>query len=97
MAVEVGEFVGRYKREGFLMTIAEAENGLRLTYEGADGLAGTFDPLVWELTAVSHTPTKTVFAGRRNEKDAWIPVVFYALADGSRYVHFGVRATAKAA
>ncbi|WP_078589278.1 MULTISPECIES: serine hydrolase domain-containing protein [Streptomyces] len=97
VAVEVGEFVGRYKREGFLMTIAEAENGLRLTYEGADGLAGTFDPLVWELTAVSHTPTKTVFAGRRNEKDAWIPVVFYALADGSRYVHFGVRATAKAA
>ncbi|RKT17750.1 CubicO group peptidase (beta-lactamase class C family) [Streptomyces sp. 1114.5] len=98
VAVEVGEFVGRYKREGFLMTIGEAESGaLTLTYEGADGLAGTFDPLVWELTAVSHTPAKTVFAGRRNEKDAWIPVVFYALADGSRYVHFGVRATAKAA
>ncbi|MGW6602298.1 hypothetical protein [Streptomyces sp. NPDC055036] len=45
--------------------------------------------------SVSDTPSKTVFAGRRNEKDAWIPVVFYALADGSRYVHFGVRATAK--
>ncbi|MFE3880803.1 serine hydrolase domain-containing protein [Kitasatospora sp. NPDC059146] len=105
--VELGGFVGRYRREGFLMTIAEsggegrgegdAEGVLTLTYEGADGLAGTFDPLVWQLTAVSDAPAKTVFAGRRNEKDAWIPVVFYALADGSRYVHFGVRATAKSA
>ncbi|WP_280679969.1 serine hydrolase domain-containing protein [Kitasatospora sp. MAA19] len=101
VAVETGAFLGRYKREGFLMTIAEGEGEgegtLRLTYEGADGLKGTFDPLVWELTPVSHTPEKTVFAGRRNEKDTWIPVVFYALEDGSRYVHFGVRATAKAA
>ncbi|MFJ9456561.1 hypothetical protein ACIRST_15895 [Kitasatospora sp. NPDC101447] len=39
----------------------------------------------------------TVFAGRRNDKDAWIPVVFYALPDGTRYVHFGVRATARTA
>ncbi|MFE4253510.1 serine hydrolase domain-containing protein [Streptomyces sp. NPDC056910] len=58
---------------------------------------GHLRPLLWHLTPVSHTPAKTVCAGRRNEKDAWIPVVFYALADGTRYVHFGVRATAKAA
>ncbi|MER6050857.1 serine hydrolase domain-containing protein, partial [Streptomyces sp. NPDC001793] len=100
LAVDTEPFLGSYQREGFLMTIADGDGGpgtLRLRYEGADGLAGTFDPLVWHLTPVSHTPTKTVFAGRRNEKDAWIPVVFYALADGSRYVHFGVRATAKSA
>ncbi|MFF4603164.1 serine hydrolase domain-containing protein [Streptomyces sp. NPDC001339] len=100
LAVETEPFLGSYKREGFLMTIADGDGGpgtLRLRYEGADGLAGTFDPLVWHLTPVSHTPSKTVFAGRRNEKDAWIPVVFYALADGSRYIHFGVRATAKSA
>ncbi|MFJ2867300.1 hypothetical protein [Kitasatospora sp. NPDC087314] len=76
---------------------SDREGTLRLTYEGADGLKGTFDPLAWELTPVSHAPEKTVFAGRRNEKGAWMPVVFYALEDGSRYVHFGVRATAKAA
>jgi CubicO group peptidase (beta-lactamase class C family) len=100
LAVDTAPFKGSYKREGFLMTIADGDDGpgtLRLTYEGADGLKGTFDPLLWHLTPVSHTPAKTVYAGRRNEKDAWIPVVFYALADGSRYVHFGVRATAKAA
>ncbi|MCX5250053.1 hypothetical protein OG895_33375 [Streptomyces sp. NBC_00201] len=107
LAVETEPFLGSYKREGFLMTIADAAadaaaadggpGALRLKYEGADGLTGTFDPPVWHLTPVSHTPTKTVFAGRHNEKDAWIPVVFYALTDGSRYIHFGVRATAKSA
>ncbi|GAB7184706.1 CubicO group peptidase [Kitasatospora sp. Ki12] len=105
-AVDTEPFTGRYKREGFLMTItartesADAEAGegvLDLRYEGVEGLAGTFDPLVWHLTPVSDTPDRTVFAGRRNDKDAWIPVVFYALADGTRYVHFGVRATAKSA
>ncbi|MFB7184973.1 hypothetical protein ACFCZT_06590 [Streptomyces sp. NPDC056230] len=38
---------------------------------------------------------KTVFAGRRGEADGWISVVFHALPDGSRYAHFGVRATAE--
>ncbi|WP_082119741.1 serine hydrolase domain-containing protein [Saccharothrix sp. ST-888] len=98
LAVDTEPFIGEYKREGFLMTITAAASGegvLDLRYEGIEGLAGTFEPLVWHLTPVSDTPSKTVFAGRRNDKDAWIPVVFYALADGSRYVHFGVRATAK--
>ncbi|MEU8547289.1 serine hydrolase domain-containing protein [Streptomyces roseoverticillatus] len=97
-AVDTEPFTGTYKREGFLMTITGDTTGegvLQLRYEGAEGLAGTFEPLVWHLTPVSDTPSKTVFAGRRNDKDAWIPVVFYALPDGSRYVHFGVRATAK--
>ncbi|MFI1799979.1 serine hydrolase domain-containing protein [Streptomyces sp. NPDC020379] len=96
--VDTAPFTGTYKREGFLMTITDrdsAEGVLQLTYEGADGLAGTFEPLVWNLTAVSDAPSKTVFAGRRNSLDGWIPVVFYVLGDGSRYVHFGVRATGK--
>lgn len=103
--VDTEPFTGHYLREGFLMTITaregdgegEGEGVLDLRYEGRGGLAGTFDPLVWHLTPVSDSPAKTVFAGRRNDKDAWIPVVFYALADGTRYVHFGVRATAKSA
>ncbi|MFH8789202.1 hypothetical protein [Streptomyces roseoverticillatus] len=40
-------FTGAYKSAGFLMTITDrpSEEGvLQLTYEGADGLAGTFDP-----------------------------------------------------
>ncbi|MFD7221463.1 serine hydrolase domain-containing protein [Streptomyces sp. NPDC059892] len=99
-AVDPTPFVGGYRREGFLMTVTDRPAGdgvLQVRYEGADGLKDTFEPLFWNLVPVSDTPSKTVFAGRRNEKDAWIPVVFYALADGSRYVHFGVRATAKSA
>ncbi|MET7795964.1 serine hydrolase domain-containing protein [Streptomyces decoyicus] len=96
--VDPAPFVGSYRREGFLMTVTDRPAGegvLRVKYEGADGLKGTFEPLSWNLVPVSDTPSKTVFAARRNEHDGWIPVVFYALADGSRYVHFGVRATAK--
>ncbi|MFJ5686803.1 serine hydrolase domain-containing protein [Streptomyces sp. NPDC093099] len=99
-AVDPAPFVGGYRREGFLMTVTDRPAGegvLRVKYEGADGLKDSFEPLFWNLVPVSDTPSKTVFAGRRNEKDAWIPVVFYALADGSRYVHFGARATAKSA
>ncbi|GFE23295.1 serine hydrolase domain-containing protein [Streptomyces nigrescens] len=97
-AMDPALFVGSYRREGFLMTVTDRPAGegvLRMKYEGADGLKDTFEPLFWNLVPVSDTPSKTVFAGRRNDKDGWIPVVFYALADGSRYVHFGVRATAK--
>ncbi|MFI9049540.1 serine hydrolase domain-containing protein [Streptomyces sp. NPDC053427] len=98
-AVDPAPFVGNYRREGFLMTISDrpvGEGVLQLKYEGADGLKDSFEPLFWNLVPVSDSPSKTVFAGRRNEKDSWIPVVFYALPDGARYVHFGVRATAKA-
>ncbi|MEU8780700.1 serine hydrolase domain-containing protein [Streptomyces sp. NPDC048637] len=97
-AVDPAPFTGSYRREGFLMTVTDRPAGegvLRVKYEGADGLKDSFEPLHWNLVPVSDTPSKTVFAGRRNEKDGWIPVVFYALANGSRYVHFGVRATAK--
>ncbi|MFJ9031944.1 serine hydrolase domain-containing protein [Streptomyces sp. NPDC102274] len=99
-AVDPTPFVGGYRREGFLMTVTDrpvGEGVLQVKYEGADGLKDSFEPLFWNLVPVSETPSKTVFAGRRNERDAWIPVVFYALADGSRYVHFGARATAKSA
>ncbi|MEU9111945.1 serine hydrolase domain-containing protein [Streptomyces sp. NPDC048483] len=99
LAVDTAPFVGSYRREGFLMTVTDrpADEGvLQVKYEGTDSLKGTFEPLFWNLFPVSDTPSKTVFAGRRNAKDGWIPVVFYALPGGARYVHFGVRATAKA-
>nr|BFE78786.1 hypothetical protein GCM10020093_013870 [Planobispora longispora] len=40
---------------------------------------------------------ETTFVGRPEDEPSWIPVVFYELADGSPYVHFGVRATPKVA
>jgi hypothetical protein len=32
---------------------------------------------------------------REREAQTWIPVTFYELATGKRYVHFGARATPK--
>jgi len=33
-----------------------------------------------------------VFVMRGEHERSWTPAVFYSLADGSRYLHYGVRA-----
>jgi hypothetical protein len=45
-----------------------------------------------------HTFRENVFVTTRAElPGVWLPVVFYELADGKRYVHHGARATPKVA
>ena len=36
-----------------------------------------------------------LFVVREPEAQTWIPVTFYSLATGEKYVHFGARATPK--
>ncbi len=36
-----------------------------------------------------------LFAVRAPETQTWIPVTFYSLPTGERYMHFGARATPK--
>jgi hypothetical protein len=45
------------------------------------------------LTAVDSSGD--LFVVREPGAQTWIPVTFYALPTGERYVHFGVRATPK--
>jgi hypothetical protein len=38
---------------------------------------------------------ENLFVVREPNTQTWVPVTFYQLATGERYVHFGVRATPK--
>jgi hypothetical protein len=91
----LGDRVGTYRREGVEITVSERDGVPHLRYAFVDGMAGLAPAIESDLVAVS----ETVFAGRADGafSDAWMPVVFSELADGTRCVYIGMRATPKAA
>ncbi|GIH80238.1 serine hydrolase domain-containing protein [Planobispora longispora] len=91
--VDVARYAGVYERTGNRLTLTVREGRLHLHSEATGALAGLRPPMEFELVPVD----ETTFVGRPEDEPSWIPVVFYELADGSPYVHFGVRATPKVA
>lgn len=85
------EYVGRYVREGVEMEVAEAEGGLSLTATSTGALAASMgaEPQVMKLLPFQ----RDVFLASSAGSDATSPAVFFALADGSRYLHLGARST----
>jgi hypothetical protein len=86
--------VGVYRRAASTMEIADSKEnaaGLRLTVTDTSDLADVIgEPAkVVELLPVA----EDVYVGRLPGSHEWTPAVFFALADGSRYVHLGARAT----
>ena len=53
----------------------------------------TPDDLVhtYPMTAIG----QDLYVVREPEAQTWVPITFYALATGERYLHFGARATPK--
>jgi CubicO group peptidase (beta-lactamase class C family) len=88
VTVDVAPYVGVYERAGVRM---EVESGplLRTTLTGP--LAELEPDPVEEYPMVPVGPA--LFAVRAPETETWLPVTFYALPTGERYVHFGARAT----
>ena len=88
--VDVTPFVGVYERTGVRIDV---EHGplLRTTLKGP--LAELSPDPVEEYPLVPVGPA--LFAVRAPETETWLPVTFYELPTGERYVHFGVRATPK--
>jgi dipeptidyl aminopeptidase/acylaminoacyl peptidase len=92
--VDIGQYEGTYERTGVRLEIIRGEHGLRLRITRRYGLPGLdHPPEEHELVPVE----EGVFAIRPPGAETWQPVTFYRLADGSRYLHFGLRATPKAA
>ncbi|GIH95814.1 serine hydrolase domain-containing protein [Planobispora siamensis] len=87
--VDAGRYAGRYERTGSRVTLTLQDGRLRLRSEATGTLAGLRPPVEFDLVPVD----ETTFVGRPEGDPQWIPVVFYELADGSPYVHFGARAT----
>ncbi len=93
VTVDLSPHVGTYERVGVRIEVSAADGGLRATFT----MTGAF-------AAVMETPTEgfllvpveeNVFVTRSEGTQTWLPAVFYAMPDGSRYLHFGVRATPK--
>jgi hypothetical protein len=95
--VDVRPHTGVYERAGMRAEVLERDGAgvLRTTLTGP--LAELVPDPVEEYAMVPLDASGDLFAIRPPETRTWMPVVFYALPTGERYVHFGVRATPKAA
>lgn len=91
--VDIAPYVGTYARSSVRMEVLDPIDGgrptLRITVLGP--LAEMVPDPVEEYPMVSVAPG--LFAVRPPEADTWVPVTFYELPTGERYVHFGARAT----
>ncbi|MFO7252314.1 MAG: serine hydrolase domain-containing protein [Actinomycetes bacterium] len=91
--VDLDRYAGMYERAGVRMTMTPADGALEARIEPTGALAGLEPPTRLRLIPVD----ESVFVGRRDGEPTWRAAVFYELADGSPYVHFGARATPKRA
>ncbi|MFD1939934.1 MULTISPECIES: serine hydrolase domain-containing protein [Nonomuraea] len=91
--VDGSRFAGVYERVGARFTISEGDGGLKLLMESTGALSELDEPVAFDLTPVD----EVTYVGRRPGDPQWLSAVFYELADGSPYVHLGVRATPKIA
>ncbi|HEY0537308.1 MAG TPA: serine hydrolase [Actinoallomurus sp.] len=93
VSVDVGPHVGTYERASVRMEVREGDDGpfLRTT------LTGPLAELTPEPTEeYAMVPVKeNLFVVHEPQAQAWVPVTFYALPTGERYLHFGARATPK--
>lgn len=90
---DVERYAGVYERAGSRMTLTVRDGRLSLYGEATGALAGVQPPMEFDLVPVDDV----TFVGRPEGEPQWLSAVFYELADGSPYVHLGVRATPKIA
>jgi Beta-lactamase class C and other penicillin binding proteins len=89
--VDLDRYAGVYERAGVRMTMTAGDGVLDTLVEPTGALAGLEPPSRFRLIPV----TESTFVGRPEGEPTWLSAVFYELADGSPYVHFGARATPK--
>jgi CubicO group peptidase (beta-lactamase class C family) len=83
-------YVGRYERASLTSEVFEAEGGLVLRSTTTGPIAELPPEPVHEYPL---SPVEAgVYAMRAPGTTTWLAVTFYALDDGSRYVHYGARA-----
>ncbi|HVA61554.1 MAG TPA: serine hydrolase domain-containing protein [Mycobacteriales bacterium] len=92
---DLSRYVGRYERAAALIEVTERDGRLELTVTSTGPLADLMPEPVQRLTLTAVDATEHLFVTRPEGAETWMPVVFFALPDGGRYVHFGARATAK--
>jgi hypothetical protein len=92
--VDPSPFVGAYERASVRLEVlpTDAEHSrarLRTTVTGPLAELEPEPPKEYEMVPVG----PDLFVVRPPESGMWVPVVFYSLPAGERYLHFGARAT----
>jgi CubicO group peptidase (beta-lactamase class C family) len=96
VAVDMGPYVGTYKREGVVITVSSSPDGkASLRYEFVDGMRHFSPPLQTTLVPVSPSVFAATGAGASFSED-WMPVVFSTLPDRTPCVYVGMRAAPRA-
>ena len=92
--VELAAHAGVYRRESVELTVTAKDDRLQLAVKTfgplAEALGDEEEPLLDVLPVA-----EDLFVAKQPDDPSWTPVVFFRLDDGSRYVHFGARATPK--
>ena len=92
--IELEQYAGRYAREGIEMTLTVDGDHLTATMKASGALAaalGTDEPPPMRVVPIR----EDLFVTKGDDDESWTPAVFFRLADGSPYLHFGARATPK--
>lgn len=93
VSVDITRWLGTYERASTRMEVLPGADGPRLRTTITGPLAALLPDPVEEhpLVAVA----EDLFAVRSPEIETWMPVTFYSLPTGERYLHCGARATPK--
>jgi dipeptidyl aminopeptidase/acylaminoacyl peptidase/CubicO group peptidase (beta-lactamase class C family) len=93
--VDIGRHAGTYERACMRIDVLERDGAaiLRMTITGP--LAELVPDPVEEYDLIPVDRTADLFVIREPEAQTWMPVTFYGLPTGERYVHCGARATPK--
>ncbi len=93
---DIAPHLGNYERAGVLMEIVASTDDI-----AGPALRTTLTGPLAELTPEPvhtypmHAIGQDLYVIREPEAQSWVPLTFYALATGERYLHFGARATPK--
>jgi dipeptidyl aminopeptidase/acylaminoacyl peptidase/CubicO group peptidase (beta-lactamase class C family) len=92
---DIAPHVGTYERASTRMEVLAGDDGPRMKAT----VTGPLAEVLPEKERVQEYPLvpirENLYAVRQPGTRTWIPVTFYQLATGERYMHFGVRATPK--
>ncbi|WP_217370612.1 serine hydrolase domain-containing protein [Nonomuraea antri] len=94
VAYDPAELVGVYRRASTHTEVVDRDGTLVMRIRPADAYADLAGHE--EVECELHPVEPGLFVTHREGMKDWIPVVFYTLPDGARYLHHGGRATPKA-
>jgi dipeptidyl aminopeptidase/acylaminoacyl peptidase/CubicO group peptidase (beta-lactamase class C family) len=90
---DITPHLGRYERASVLIDVFTGDDGPRMRTTATGPIAELLPEKEQEYDLVP--VEENLYVVREPSMATWIPVTFYSLPTGERYLHFGVRATPK--